>query len=249
MRGRLLVTLSSALINCQIRTRFFRSALGCCSFSLLPNKTFAAMDDIEIKSIQDVHDSKYIRPKRVVFKQNGLERTWDYYRQHDSVVILIFDVTKQAIVMVKQFRPSVYMTKIEELKEKGSENEKLDPAEGITFELCAGIVDRSGPVVDIACAEVLEETGYKVSPDKMEFVTKYRSVGISGATQFFFYVEVEESQKVSEGGGLADEGEMIDVYFLPVDKVQQFVDDPSIENRPGGALFALTWFLRKKMKN
>jgi len=125
----------------------------------------------------------------------------------------------------------------------------LRASEGVTYELCAGIVDRDEPPSHIASAEVWEETGYKISPEKLEFITKYRSVGVSGATQYLYYAEVDPTMKMSEGGGIADEGELIDLHMIPLNQLVQFTNDTSVENRPAGALFALTWFIHGKMKD
>ena len=46
----------------------------------------------------------------------------------------------------------------------------------VTYELCAGIVDREDTVENIACSEVLEETGYKITPDMLEPIAKFRLV-------------------------------------------------------------------------
>jgi len=206
------------------------------------------MEDIQVLETSILTDSKYINPKRVTFKQNGKVKTWDYYRQHDSVAILIYDVKLKSVVLVKQFRPAVYMTKLEERNER-KQTTPLEASEGVTYELCAGIIDRKEPPSHIASAEVWEETGYKISPEKLEFITKYRSVGVSGATQYLYYVEVDPSMRTSEGGGIAEEGELIDLHMIPLTQVVQFTNDTSIENRPAGALFALTWFIHGKMKN
>lgn len=45
---------------------------------------------------------------------------------------------------------------------------------GITSELCAGIVDKSKPLVEIAREEVLEECGYNVPVERLELVLSYR---------------------------------------------------------------------------
>lgn len=44
----------------------------------------------------------------------------------------------------------------------------------ITDELCAGICDKSKPLVEIASEEVLEECGYNVPTERMEVVMTYR---------------------------------------------------------------------------
>ena len=50
---------------------------------------------------------------------------------------------------------------------------------GITYELCAGIVDKDLPLDVIAQEEVLEETGYQVSLEQLERVTSMRYVHVS----------------------------------------------------------------------
>jgi 8-oxo-dGTP pyrophosphatase MutT (NUDIX family) len=49
---------------------------------------------------------------------------------------------------------------------------------GVTYELCAGIVDKDTSLEQIAQAEVLEECGYKVPLDKLERFCSCRSVHI-----------------------------------------------------------------------
>lgn len=44
----------------------------------------------------------------------------------------------------------------------------------ITSELCAGIVDKSKPLVEIAREEVLEECGYNVPVEHIELIMTYR---------------------------------------------------------------------------
>lgn len=39
---------------------------------------------------------------------------------------------------------------------------------GITYELCAGIIDKDASPRDTACQEVLEECGYQISADSLE---------------------------------------------------------------------------------
>ena len=45
---------------------------------------------------------------------------------------------------------------------------------GVTYELCAGIVDKDLPLDAIAQEEVLEETGYSVPVAQLERVTSMR---------------------------------------------------------------------------
>lgn len=45
---------------------------------------------------------------------------------------------------------------------------------GMTFELCAGIVDKDLGLQETAKAEIFEETGYDVPLDKIKRMTKFR---------------------------------------------------------------------------
>lgn len=48
------------------------------------------------------------------------------------------------------------------------------------------------------------------------------------------------------GGGLAEEGEMIDVVEVSIDEVRAMVDGPDEVTSPAGLLYGLSWFLRHK---
>lgn len=51
----------------------------------------------------------------------------------------------------------------------------VSPQRGFLYELCAGIIDKSGKTTEeIASMEVLEETGYKVSPEEFKLISRFR---------------------------------------------------------------------------
>lgn len=63
--------------------------------------------------------------------------------------------------------------------ETNKEPEKMNLAKypihlGITIELCAGIVDKSKSLVEIAKDEILEECGYNIAVERIEEVMTYR---------------------------------------------------------------------------
>ncbi|XP_010226143.1 PREDICTED: uridine diphosphate glucose pyrophosphatase isoform X2 [Tinamus guttatus] len=106
-------------------------------------------------------------------------------RTHDSVSILIFNTSRQCFVVVKQFRPAVYMCEVErhspqvfqnqDKQNLGHLEDPLPAVVGVTYELCAGIVDKPGlSIEEIACEEVLEECGYCVPAADLRKITSYR---------------------------------------------------------------------------
>ncbi|XP_078674342.1 uridine diphosphate glucose pyrophosphatase NUDT14-like isoform X1 [Branchiostoma floridae x Branchiostoma belcheri] len=210
------------------------------------------MDDIRDVEMVPCTDSRFLRPKRVKYTQNGVQKTWDYMHVHDSVVILIYNCRRQVFYLVKQFRPAIYMNTYHRLY--GSPEEKsgvqtLPGSQGVTYELCAGIVDKDVSLKEIAQSEILEEVGFQVPLEKIEEVTSYRgNVGVAGSLQTLFYAEVTDDMRVSAGGGLKEEGELIDVVELPLADSRKFIMDTSI-NRPGLLLFAFMWFYDTKMSH
>jgi len=72
-------------------------------------------------------------------------------------------------------------------------------------------------------------------------------VGTSGSQQNLFYCEVTDEMKVSAGGGLAEEGELIDVVEIPASEGKHFINDTSY-NKPVFAMYALMWFYDAKWK-
>lgn len=62
---------------------------------------------------------------------------------------------------------------------EGESNSQWPPASaGVTYELCAGLVDKPDlSLEEIARQEVLEECGYDVPASKLKRITSYRSAG------------------------------------------------------------------------
>lgn len=82
--------------------------------------------------------------------------------------------------------------------------------QGVTYELCAGIVDQSRSLVEIAQSEIEEETGYIVPLDKIEKIFQHTDTVRSGNVGAAFYAEVTDDMKTAKGGGCQDSGEFID---------------------------------------
>ncbi|KAK4299921.1 hypothetical protein Pmani_027843 [Petrolisthes manimaculis] len=185
-----------------------------------------------------------------MYPQNNEAKTWELVTLHESVAIIIYNKQRQKLVLVKQFRPAVYFSGLPSSCRKTGEQvdtTKYPGSSGVTLELCAGIVDQDKPLVNIAQQEVLEECGYQVPLEALQKIKTFRAgVGVSGDRQNLFYVEVDDKMKVTQGGGLAEEGEMIDVVEISVDEVRAMVNGPEEVTSPAGLLFGLSWFLQHK---
>ena len=179
-------------------------------------------------TLSPLKNPKFIHTALASYEQDGVAKTWEIVEAHDSVAILIYHTEKKAFILVKQFRPAVY----------------LNDDKGITVELCAGIVDKALPLVQIAVEEIEEECGYQVPLEAIERVTSFHtSVGFAGSRQTLYYAEVDEKMHVSEGGGI--DAEQIEVVELPVSEMEQFIFDESIAKTPG-LMFAFLWWREKR---
>nr|XP_012601939.1 uridine diphosphate glucose pyrophosphatase isoform X1 [Microcebus murinus] len=211
------------------------------------------MERIEGVAVGPCAASPYLRPLTLHYRQNGTQKSWDFMKTHDSVAILMFNASQRSLVLVKQFRPAVYAGEVERrfpgsLAAVGQDGPRqLQPAlpgsAGVTFELCAGLVDQPGlSLEEVACKEAWEECGYRVAPSDLRQVATYRSgVGLTGSRQTMFYAEVTDAQRCGQGGGLAEEGELIEVVHLPLGGAQAFADDPDIP-KTLGVIFGISWF-------
>lgn len=180
-----------------------------------------AIDKSSIK-LYDCKDSKYICIKQMSYIENGIHKTWDIADSHDSVSILIYNKDNDSVVIVKQFRPAVF----------------LKNNDGYMYELCAGLVDKKNKTIEeIAKEEVLEECGYKI--DNITKIAQfYSSVGTSGSKQSVFYTEVCNSQKITNGGGIDDE--CIEVIEIKVNKMKDLL---KLDNITPSLGFSFMWFL------
>ncbi|KAJ2951692.1 hypothetical protein O0L34_g13853 [Tuta absoluta] len=209
------------------------------------------MEKVTSASFSELKDSqsKYVKPFRFNYTQNGSKKNWDLLDSHGSVAILIFNVTRKTLIFVKQFRPAVYFNSVDKKNDK-IDLKKYPPNLGVTLELCAGIIDKDKPLDQIAAEEVLEECGYKVDRWELERIISFRGdVGAQGAIQVLYYCEVIDSMKVAKGGGI--DNELIEIVEMPIEEVENLLLAPARQPSPSppAFFFALTWFLHFKAKN
>ncbi len=182
---------------------------------------------IKIIKIEPLIDPKYVKPKKIFFERDGVKKDWEVVETHDSVAVLLYHKRKKSFVLVKQFRPAVYF--------------KND--DGMTVELCAGLVDKDKSLKQITKEEILEECGYDVPLEKIEKITSfYTAVGFAGGKQTLYFAEIDESFQVDEGGGIEDE--QIEVFYLKVEDAKAFMMDENIAKTPG-LMYAFMWYFEK----
>ena len=194
--------------------------------------------DTTIKNLQitQMGESNFIKPFSIKFDRGGMHHKWDCIKVHDSVSILLFHKEKNAFLIVKQFRPSLWYHE----SQAGENYDEL----GYSYELCAGILDKNKSFEQTAIEEVEEELGYKIP--HLEYVTAtFGALGFGASKQYVFFAEISEDMRISEGGGV--DGEVIEPVWVPLQKAREFIYD---EKKPkaSGLIFAFLWYMTKKEK-
>jgi len=183
----------------------------------------------KIDSIKPLKQPRFIKPIEINYTHKGIARKWEAVISHDSVAVLLWHKDKDSFVFVKQLRATVL-----------NKNKK----DGYMYELCAGIIDKDASDIQIAKEEVLEECGFDVPLEKIEKINSfYTSVGISGTHQTLYYAQIDDSMKIDEGGGLAEED--IEVIYIPTKDANSFMFDESYQ-KTTGVMLAIYWFFQNK---
>ncbi|GHV01967.1 NUDIX domain-containing protein [Campylobacterota bacterium] len=171
-----------------------------------------------------LENPRFVQPKLMLYNEDGKEKSWELVHAHDSVAALIYNRDRDAFIIVKQFRPAIF----------------LHNNNGYTYELCAGILDKDKSVEEITAEEISEETGYEINAANLQKITTfYTAVGYAGSRQTLFFAEVGDSDKTSGGGGI--DTEQIEVIELPLKEIDNFMFDESIA-KTSGLLFAFFWY-------
>ena len=137
----------------------------------------------------------------------------EVYDRGNGATILLFNKEKGTIILTKQFRLPTYLNKNKD---------------GMLIETCAGLLDEDNPEECIK-REAIEETGYKVTNLKKIFEA-YMSPGAVTEILHFFVAEYNHQMKVSNGGGLAQEQEHIEVLELNFNKAYNMISTGEIKD-------------------
>lgn len=177
----------------------------------------------------NLKNTNFVHPLKLTYNQNGKDKVWEAVKSHDSVAVLLYHEEKNAFLIVKQFRPPVYL----------NDNSKL-----CTYELCAGIIDKQKSLKEIVKEEIDEECGYNVDIKNIQKITSfYTNVGVSGSKQHLYFSKINNSMSMHKGGGINDE--QIELMYLSLDKIDEFIFDESKAKTPG-LMFSFYWFIKNK---
>lgn len=172
---------------------------------------------VVIKKITNLSDDWY-KLDKINFdlqQKNGewVNQNREVYDRGDGAAILLFNREKQTVILTKQFRMPTYVN---------------GNADGMMIEVCAGLLEKDDPLTCIV-KEAEEETGYAISNPKQVFEI-YSTPGAVSEKIHYFIAEYTSDMQVSDGGGLDEETEDIEVLEFPIKQAYQMVLDGEIKD-------------------
>lgn len=172
---------------------------------------------IKIIKTEVLSDNWYVL-RKVTFEVQQKDGTWqtvsrEAYDRGNGATILLYNKISRTVILTRQFRMPTYLN--------GNET-------GMLIEACAGLLDKDN-AEDCIRRETEEETGYKVSHVEKVFEA-YMSPGSVTEILYFFVAEYSKDMKTSDGGGVEDDQENIEVLELPFHDALQMIKDGGIKD-------------------
>jgi nudix-type nucleoside diphosphatase (YffH/AdpP family) len=161
-------------------------------------------DRIRVQNVRVLSDN-YATLKDTTFEWRRANGEWqtqrrETYDRGNGAVLLPYNLTRRSVVLVKQFRYPAYVNGYDDLM----------------IEAAAGLLDNASTEARIR-AEAEEETGYRLGEITWVFEA-FMSPGSVTEKLHFFIAEYEPGMRVGAGGGIASEGEDIEVLELAIDE-------------------------------
>ena len=173
-----------------------------------------AEDRIRIHKVETLSHDWFLLQK-TTFDYRRSDGSWqrqtrETYDRGHGATILLYNRERRTVVLVRQFRFPTWG----------------EGHDGFLIEAAAGLLDRASPEERIK-AEVEEETGYRVSEVRKVFEA-FMSPGSVTERLYFFVAEYDPASRIGAGGGIAEEGEDIEVLELDIDVAMQMMTDGRI---------------------
>jgi nudix-type nucleoside diphosphatase (YffH/AdpP family) len=171
-------------------------------------------DRIRVKNVRLLSDNHFIL-KAATFEWRRANGEWqtqqrESYDRGNAATLLPYNLKQRTVVLVRQFRYPAYVNGYDDLM----------------IEAAAGLLDDESPEIRVR-AEVEEETGYRLGEIRKIFEA-FMSPGSVTEKLHFFVAEYQPDMRIGNGGGLASEGEDIEVLELPIDQALAMTGDGRI---------------------
>ena len=168
------------------------------------------MSSINVTNIETLYEGKSLLQK-ITYQETtsqGEQRSQsrEIFKRPNATAILLYDQNRRRILLTEQVRIPVILNK---------KTERL-------LEACAGLMGEGEMPEHSIIREVEEETGYRISHIQ-KIYEAYSSPGAYTECVHYFLGEYAPELKVSEGGGLEDEGENIKTVELSFEEARDLL--------------------------
>ncbi len=171
-------------------------------------------DRIRIKDVRVLSDS-YGTLKTTTLEWRRANGEWqtqhrETYDRGGAATILPYNLSRRTVVLVRQFRYAAYVAGYDDLM----------------IEAAAGLLDDASAEERIRL-EAEEEIGYRLREVRKIFEA-FMTPGAVTEKMHFFIAAYEPEMRIGNGGGLASEGEDIEVLELSIDEALAMISDGRI---------------------
>lgn len=165
--------------------------------------------------------------RRTTFDYRRRDGRWvmqqrETYDRGNGAVILLYDADRRTVLLTRQFRFPAYVN---------------DHHDGMLVEAAAGLLEDDDPRTAIR-REAGEELGVRVGELQHVF-DAYMSPGSVTERLHFYAAPFRPADRVAAGGGVADEGEDIEVLDVSFDEALAMIDDGRIVD--GKTIMLVQW--------
>jgi nudix-type nucleoside diphosphatase (YffH/AdpP family) len=177
-------------------------------------RTMTLQDRVRVHEATLLSDNWYTL-KTTAFDWRRNDGQWqrmhrETYDRGNGATLLPYNLAQRTVLLTRQFRYPAFVNGHDDL----------------LIEAAAGLLDNLAPEERIR-AEVEEELGYRLGAVQKIFEA-FMSPGSVTEKLHFFIAEYEPSMRIGNGGGLADEGEDIEVLELGIGEALAMVADGRI---------------------
>jgi nudix-type nucleoside diphosphatase (YffH/AdpP family) len=167
-------------------------------------------DRIRIEKVETLADDWAVL-KKTTLSFRRADGGWqtlnrETYDRGNGATLLLINRERGTVLLTRQFRYPAF----------------VNGATDLLIEACAGLLDARNPETAIK-EEVEEELGVRVSAVSKIFES-YMSPGSVTEKLHFFVAEYTTRDRISSGGGVAHEGEDIEVVELPFTEALAMID-------------------------
>src|SRR3984957_8751075 len=174
-------------------------------------------DRIRIREVKILSDNWSIL-KRTTMDIRRNDGSWqtitrETYDRGNGATILLFNREQKTVLLTRQFRFPAFVNGCED---------------GMLIEACAGLLENDDPESAIR-RETEEETGYHLGLVTKLFAA-YMSPGSVTEKLHFFAAPYSPTQRQSDGGGVVDHGEEIELVELGLGQALKMIETGEIED-------------------